>query len=190
MLRGFEIPVERATIGLVGVGHIGGRVLERLCSDGARLLAVEAKAGRRAEIAHRGIRVWSAEGKADFLREPMDALVLNAAGGSLDDQAVALCARNDRLRIVCGSENLVMPNPAGADVLREARKAYCPTELGGMMGYLTAVEEYLAHLEGEPFQVESLLEAARALEPVGFRGTSGVRASNFELTFEDALRDL
>ena len=30
---------------------------------------------RRAEIANRGIRVWSSESKLDFLREPMDALV-------------------------------------------------------------------------------------------------------------------
>jgi hypothetical protein len=188
MLRGFEIPVERATIGLVGIGHIGGRVLDRLCGDGARILAVEARAPRRAEVAARGIRVWSDDGKPDFLREPMDALVLNAAGGSLDDETIAQCVENERLRVICGSENLVMPDPANADVLRRGQKAYCPTELGGMMGYLTAVEEYLAHLESQPFRIETLIDAARGLEPVGYKGAKRVRESGFSVSFEQAIR--
>jgi len=119
----------------------------------------------------------------------MDVLVLNAAGGSLDHQAIELCAANERLKIVCGSENLAMPDPDGAVTLQRAHKTYCPTELGGMMGYLTAVEEYLAHVEGEPFRVETLLEAARALEPVGYEGTKRVRESGVRLSFEDALRE-
>ena len=91
----------------------------------------------------------------------MDAVVANAAGGSLDERAVALIAANARVQVVCGSENLVMPDhAAGSEALRAARKAYCPTELGGMMGYLTAVEEYLAGAEGTPFDVGTLLEAS------------------------------
>ncbi|HEY7236165.1 MAG TPA: hypothetical protein VH539_18545 [Gemmatimonadaceae bacterium] len=188
MLRAFEIPVARATVGLVGIGHIGSRVLDHLCGDGARLLAVESNATRRAEIANRGIRVWSPESKVDFLREPMDALVLNASGGSLDPAAVTACTRNARLRIICGSENLVMPDPRGANELLEAHKAYCPTELGGMMGYLTAVEEYLAYLEGQPFRVDAVLDAARLLETVGYEGAKRVRAREFAISFEDAVR--
>jgi len=188
MLRGFELAASRATIGLVGIGHIGLRVLDQLCADGARLLAVESNARRRAEIANRGIRVWSSESKLDFLREPMDALVLNASGGSLDPAAVAACTRNARLRIICGSENLVMPDLLGAEELRRAHKAYCPTELGGMMGYLTAAEEYLAYLEGQPFRVDTLLGAAGKLETVGYEGAKLVRERGFASAFEDAVR--
>ena len=190
MLRGVEIPIERATIGLIGVGHIGHRVLENLCHDGARILAVEANASRRADVAARGIRVWSAEGKHEFLRQPMDALTLNAAGGSLDAAAIDDCVRNERLRVVCGSENLVMPDPRGADVLQRGHKVYCPTELGGMMGYLTAVEEYLAHVEAQAFDIETLFAAARRLELVGYEGTKLVRERSFELSFEDAVREI
>jgi hypothetical protein len=190
MLRGFEIPVSRATVGLIGVGNIGHRVLDELCHEGARMLAVEPKANKRAEIAARGIRVWSTEGKADFLREPMDALVLNAAGGSLDRESVAGCAVNARLAVVCGSENLVMPDPKGAEVLREARKVYCPTEFGGMMGYLTAVEEYLAQVAGQPFRIETLLDAAQRLESVSYDATKRVRDRDFRISFEDAIREL
>jgi len=190
MLRAFEVPVSRATIGLIGVGNIGNRILDELCHEGARMLAVEPKAAKRAQIAARGIRVWSSEGKEEFLREPMDALVLNAAGGSLDRESVGRCAENERLAVVCGSENLVMPDPRGADVLRRARKAYCPTEFGGMMGYLTAVEEYLAHVAGEPFQIETLLDASHRLETVSFDATKRVREREFRISFEDAIREL
>jgi hypothetical protein len=190
MLRAFEIPIERATVGLIGVGHIGRRVLDNLCHDGARILAVEANSSRRADIAARGIRVWSAEGKHEFLRQPMDALTVNAAGGSLDPATIDDCVRNDRLRVICGSENLVMPDPSGADTLQRARKVYCPTELGGMMGYLTAVEEYLAHVEGEPFDMETLFVAARRLEIAGYAATKLVRERGFEISFENAVREV
>ena len=188
MLRAFDIATSRATVGLVGIGHIGSRVLDQLCSDGARLLAVESNPKRRADIANRGIRVWSSESKLDFLREPMDALVLTASGGSLGPSAVAACTRNARLRVICGSENLVMPDARGADELREAHKAYCPTELGGMMGYLTAVEEYLAYLDAQPFRVDTLLDTARRLETVGYEGANRVRERKFAISFEDAVR--
>ena len=190
MLRAFEIPLSRATVGLIGVGNIGKRVLDELCHEGARILAVEPKAAKRAQIAARGIRVWSSEGKEDFLRTPMDALVLNAAGGSLDRETVARCSENARLAVVCGSENLVMPDPTGADVLRRARKVFAPTEFGGMMGYLTAVEEYLAHVAGEPFRIETLLDAAQRLETVAFDATKRVRERDFRIAFEDAIREL
>jgi predicted dinucleotide-utilizing enzyme len=190
MLRAFEIPMARATVGLIGVGHIGQRVLDGLCRDGARILAVEPRSIKRAEIAGRGVRVWSPEGKEDFLREPMDALVLNAAGGSLDHATVQRCTENARLVVVCGSENLVMPDPSDAELLERGHKVYCPTEFGGMMGYLTAVEEYLAQVAGARFDIETLITAAQQLEPICFETTRRVRERSFAISFEDAVREI
>ena len=188
MLRAFDITTSRATVGLIGVGHIGQRILDALCSDGARMLAVEPRSAKRSEIAGRGVRVWSPEGKGDFLREPMDALVLNAAGGSLDADTIERCTRNNRLTVICGSENLVMPDPSRAPRLLESRKVFAPTEFGGMMGYLTAVEEYLAYVTGETFRIETLLDAAEQLEPICFAATKRVRDRGFAISFEDAIR--
>jgi len=89
---------------------------------------------------------------------------------------------------VCGSENLAMPDPKGAEVLRAAGKVYAPTELGGMMGYLTAVEEYLAAREGMRFDVATLFEAAKRLETAGREATVHVRARDYAVSFEDAVR--
>jgi hypothetical protein len=119
----------------------------------------------------------------------MDALVVNAAGGSLDPKAIELIAQNERLRVVCGSENLVMPDhAAGSEALRRARKSYAPTELGGMMGYLTAVEEYLASVEGVPFDLQTLFDASRRLETASYEAVRYQRDRDFALSFEDAMR--
>ena len=188
MLRAHRIPVERATVGLIGVGNIGQHVLERLRSNRGRVIAVESREERRAAAIAAGATAWPASAKQELLQQPIDALVVNAAGGTLDSETVAACAANASLRVVCGSENLAMPNPDDAERLRESTKSFCPTELGGMMGYLTAVEEYLAHLEGQPFDVHTLFEAAKCLEPACYRATAYQIETNFTLRFEDAIR--
>ncbi|MEP7000620.1 MAG: hypothetical protein ABI969_09090 [bacterium] len=189
MLRGADVSVEHATVGLIGCGNIGMHVLGRLRERGAAMIALESSATRREEIAALGIPVFAPEEKEEFLRRPMDAVVVNASGGSLDSQSVALIAANDRLRIVCGSENLVMPDhAAGSEALRVARKAYAPTELGGMMGYLTAVEEYLARGEGVPFDVQTMMLAAKKLDAPSYEATRHAREVGFAVSFEDAMR--
>ena len=125
-----------------------------------------------------------------ILREPMDAVAVNAAGGSLDRAAVEAIVENQRLQVICGSENLVMPDPSLALALRVARKLYAPTELGGMMGYLTAAEEYLSRVEGVPFDVATLMDAAARLETAGFEAARRVREGGYEETFDEAVTAL
>ena len=189
MLRAFDIPLDRATVGLIGCGNIGMHLIGRLRESGASMLALESSAARRTEVAALGIETFAPERKDEFLCRSMDAVVVNAAGGSLDPHAVALIGANEHIRVVCGSENLVMLDAAaGSEALRAAGKAYCPTELGGMMGYLTAVEEYLAREANVPFQVATLLEAAKRLEIVAYDATRHVRARDFAVRLEDAVR--
>jgi len=189
MLRGMDIPVERATVGLIGCGNIGMHVIGRLRETGATMLAVEANATRRAEVAALGIETFEPSRKDEFLRRPMDALTVNAAGGSLDPHTIDIVASTERLRVVCGSENLVMPDhAAGSEALRRARKAYAPTELGGMMGYLTAVEEYLASVEGVPFDLQTLFDASRRLETASHDAVRYQRERDYAVSFEDAMR--
>jgi hypothetical protein len=191
MLRAFEVPLGEATVGLIGCGNIGMYLVHRMRGVGTRLLALESNEARRAELTALGVQVFTPTERNEFLREPMDALAVNAAGGSLDPHAVALIARNERLRVVCGAENLVMPDhAAGSEALRAARKAYCPTELGGMMGYLTAVEEYLARASGVPFDIGTLIDAAQKLDDAAFRATRRTIERDFALRFEDAMREV
>jgi hypothetical protein len=189
MLRAWSIPVERATIGLVGCGNIGMHIVSRLREEhpGVTLLVCESRADRRAELEAMGIRTTAAEAKAAFLQMPMDALVVNAAGGTLDRASVLACVANERLRVVCGSENLVMPEPGLEELLRQAEKVFAPTELGGMMGYLTAVEQYLSVIEKVPFLVDAMLGAAQRLETAGYETTARIIANGHVENFEEAV---
>lgn len=188
MLRAHRIPIDRATVGLIGLGNIGMHVLGRLRSNRARVIAIELREDRRDAAVAAGATVWSPAEKQQLLHQPIDALVVNAAGGTLDAATIDACVENESLRVVCGSENLAMPNPDDAERLREGMKSFCPTELGGMMGYLTAVEEYLAHLESRPFDVHTLFEAAKCLEPACYRATTYQIERNFTVSFEEAVR--
>lgn len=191
MLRAFGLPLERATIGLIGCGNIGMHIIKRLRAHaGVTILACESREERRAELEAMGIRTWGPERKQEFLALAMDALVVNAAGGTLDAATVATCAANARLKVICGSENLVMPDPRGVETLRAAQKVYAPTELGGMMGYLTAVEQYLAVVDGKAFEVATMLEAAKRLEVAGFETAGRIVAGGYAEDFETAVTAL
>jgi hypothetical protein len=190
MLAAFAISSPSATIGLIGVGNIGRHILERLREDGATVLAVESAPERRAELEASGLRVWHANEKLDMLLEPIDALVVNAAASSLCPDTVTACVNNPRLKIVCGSENMAMRDPEGTRRLLAAKKVYCPTELGGMMGYLTAVEEYLAVRDGLRFEIRQMLEASKRLEVVGRQATSLVKSRGYEISFEEAAEEI
>lgn len=189
MLRGVGIPLANATVGLIGCGNIGMHIIGRLREHGTTMLAVEANPARRDQVAAMGITTFAPEQKAEVVGGAIDALVVNANGGTLDQDTLDRIVANPRVRVVCGSENLAMPDEkAGAEQLRAAKKLYAPTELGGMMGYLTAVEEYLARVEGVPFELETLFEAAKPLEPASYEAARYVGEKEFVVSFEDAIR--
>lgn len=190
MLAAVGLQPAASAVGLIGVGNIGRHILERLRDDGTTVLAVESSPERRAALESTGIRVWSPADKREMLKEPMDALVVNAAAGSLDVDTISACVLNPRLKIVCGSENMAMKDPEGATRLLAAKKIYCPTELGGMMGYLTAVEEYLAVKDGLRFEMRQMLEASKRLEIVGRQASSLIRSRGYEIGFEQAAEEI
>jgi hypothetical protein len=190
MLDGLDVALPGARVGLVGVGNIGLHILHRLRAHGTTVHALEAREERRQEVAAMGIEVFAPDEKARLLALPLDALVVNANKESLDSATVDRIIANPRLRVICGSENLAMPAAKDADRLRDARRVYAPTELGGMMGYLTAVEEYLAHQQGVPFDVATLFEAAKRLEVAGRDATRHVVERDFAIGFEDAVREV
>lgn len=189
MLAGFGKAFAGARIGLIGCGHIGGYVLDCAREAGAAVVTLEADPARRAAIAARGTPVLTPEQKPELLTMPLDAIVVNANKRSLDGETVTRIIANGGIRVVCGSENEAMPVPADADRLRAAKTIYCPTEFGGMMGYLTAVEEYYHQMEGTPFSVETVMQAALALEPIAERITRRIIDAGFAKSFEDAARE-
>ena len=190
MLHGLEIDLGKATVGLIGCGNIGAHVARRALDEKATVIGVETNADRRAALTRAGAEMLGADAKHELLRRPIDALVVNASGGSLDSRTVDAILDNRSIKAICGSENLAMPEPDDADRLRVAGRVYCPTELGGMMGYLTAAEEYLSHLAGVPFDIETVNRAAVRLESAASAATRRVRELGYEISFEQAVREI
>lgn len=190
VLDALQIAPRDAVIALIGCGNIGSHLVERLSVDGTRLLILEASEARRKELEERGIEAFAPEQRAEFLRQRFDVVAVNANGGSLDTATVRALCENDRLRLVCGCENLAMPNPDDALLLQEAGKLFVPTELCGMMGYLTAVEEYLSRDAGQPFSPADMYEPARKLAEVGVRVTRAVLGEPSKRSFEAAVREI
>ncbi len=196
MLRGVGIDPKRARIGMIGFGNIGKHLVRRLeetlgSEVLSRLFVVESGAEKRKMLEQRGVKVFSLDQKAEFLIQAFDALVLNASAGSLDKVAVDAVIANKSIRVLCGCENLVMPDANDAERLRINGKQYCPTELCGMMGYLTAVEEYFSRREGREFKMQDILGAAKKLEEASYKAATRAEksASKERLSFEDAMRE-
>jgi len=191
MLEGIGTDIHDARIGLIGCGNVGGHVLNRLHRDGAAVFAMDAYAPKREALeAELGIPTWAPERITEFLSCPMDALVVNANGGSLSSDNVTLICQNDRLNVICGCENLAMPDGKDALRLTAAGKLFAPTQLGGMFGYLTAVEEYLCERENRAFDVETIMQAADAMFDVGRKATAQFLKTNATQSFEQALMSL
>jgi len=187
-LAGLGIALKDARIGLIGVGNIGEHLLMRLLQAGSSVQAIESNPTKRNALSAQGVTVFEPHEKAAFIAQQFDALALNANGGSLDPETVSTICKNQALKVVCGCENLVMPDPLGNEKLREAQKIYTPTEMCGMMGYLTAVEEYLSRRAGEPFGIEMMFAPAVKLEEVGRKGAERAVSGGFVSSFEDAVR--
>jgi hypothetical protein len=190
MLAGAGIAMSEARVALLGAGNIGRHVIARVREHGGHVIALEPSDAVRAQLASQGVEAWPVERKLELLAQPVHAVVVNAAGGSLDGAAVQTIAGNATVRVVCGSENLAMPDPADERVLSGARKVYCHPELGGMMGYLTAVEEYLTRRDGQPFDVATLMTAAERLDEIAVVGTRRVIVGGYRESFQHAVGEV
>lgn len=173
MLGALGLSLADSKIGFIGAGNVGRYVLDQARLHGAAISAVEPNAKVREQLSALGVEVAETSTKQSLLASEIDALVLNANGGSLDDQSIEKIIANQRIKIICGSENLVCPNPDGPMRLQAAGKHFAPTELCGMMGYLTAVEEYLSRAAGTALSMDALFEASKKLEEVGKRIITG-----------------
>lgn len=190
MLAGFDLELEQTTIGYIGCGNVGSRVFSRAHDMGAKALVIEPSEHRQRQLKDSGATVWAKEEKLKLCGADINALCVNANGGSLDDATLDVISKNKKLNLVCGSENLAMPNPSGEARLLEARKLITPTELCGMMGYLTAVEEFLLAKNGQKLDVDTLLDAAKKLEEPSKEAVRYCRKQDFRISFAQAIREI
>jgi hypothetical protein len=186
-LEALELPLNMSKVGLIGAGNVGGHVASRLLESGATVYALDSQPVTLERLRGLGVYTWQAAQKAEFLSLPIDALVVNANGSSLDSETVDAIIRSQTLKIIAGSENLALSNPEDERRLLAAKKLYCPTEFCGMMGYLSAVESYLSYVEGVPFELEGLFDKASRLAVVAAEAIGQILKQDYSVTFEEAV---
>lgn len=190
MLRGVGLSLSDSFVGLIGCGNVGEHVFRRLLESGSKVAIVESAQQKIEMLRKLDIEVFEPSRKQDLFKLPIDAVCVNASGGTLDDETIGNIANSNTIKVICGSENLAMPNQNGTKILLRAKKILAPMELCGMMGYLTAVEEYLCTKLTKRYDVASLFEAAQKLEDIGLQGTKSVIKSGFKSTFEDSVKEI
>jgi leucine dehydrogenase len=154
-----DLAGRRVTV--VGLGHVGSRLAERLASDGAELGISDIDPAKR-ELAERLGARWLEP--ADAITAECELLAPCALGGAIDAENV------ERLRceIVCGAANNVLAERSLADRLAEREILYAPDFIANAGGLINVYGE-LHSLDRERLDslVDGIGEALRRVFEAG-----------------------
>ncbi|MGH2924204.1 MAG: Leu/Phe/Val dehydrogenase [Solirubrobacterales bacterium] len=121
--------VRGRAIGVIGLGHVGGHLAERLAAAGAELVVSDIDEGKRELAARLGAR-WTDPGTA--IATECEVLAPCALGGAIDERTLEVL----RCEVVCGAANNVLADHAFAERLDERGILYAPdfiANAGGLM---------------------------------------------------------
>ncbi len=171
------------TVGVIGAGKVGSRLIGRLVDAGATVLAVEPQARAREAVvdAHPGVRfVPSVD---ELLAADLDVLSPNAMGGAL---TLDVAARTTA-RLVCGGANNQLAEPRVADLLAERGVTFAPDFMVNCGGVIQVAEELVGcDLERARTRTEQVFATTqRVLERAAREGVTPVTAAEREA--EDRL---
>lgn len=187
ILEGVQCALPDASVSLIGCGNIGLEVLRLIRDAGTHVQVLEASPERTALLLSMGIKVFAPERREEFLALPADAVVFNANGGSLDSLAAQAICQNSRVQAICGCENLLFADERLQEVLQSAGKLVCPTEFCGMLGYLTAVEEYCSRAAGCAFVIDAMWTVAEKMQAVSAKAARAAKGDP-ACAFSEALQ--
>lgn len=127
------------TVGIVGLGKVGGRLAGHLHEAGASLVAFDPSADARdaATALAPGIRL--VDSVDALLAEPMDVLSPNALGGLLTPHVASSISAS----IVCGGANNQLSAPEVGDLLALRGITYAPDFMVNCGGVIQVAEELL-----------------------------------------------
>jgi len=125
------------TVCIVGLGHVGTRLAERLISAGAKVIAADIDAEKRGVAADLGA-AWADAGSA--MTTPCDVLAPCALGEAIDRDNLSSLG----CEIVCGSANNVLAEERLADELASRGIVYAPdfiANAGGLINVYAEIHE-------------------------------------------------
>jgi glutamate dehydrogenase/leucine dehydrogenase len=138
MQRGLETAtgspeLDGRTVGVIGVGKVGGSLARKLARAGARVFAFDVNAARVDELAEEGAIEPAPSAEALLARE-LDVLAPCAAGGAVDEHVAC--------RVVCGAANNPLATPEVAERLVSRGVLYVPDFLANCGGLINCSGEW------------------------------------------------
>lgn len=170
------------TVGVVGAGKVGGRLISHLLEDGARVVACDPSPDARQALEGRYPgRVRWVEDLDELLASGVDVLSPNALGG-LVTPSVARQLGERGVLLVCGGANNQLASPEVGDLLDEAGVVYTPDFCVNCGGVIQVAEELVgADLDRARAMVEGVFETTRrVLSRALDEGITPVRAAERE----------
>ena len=176
------------TVGVIGAGKVGGRLIGHLLDDGANVIALDPSDAARHEVeqAHPGRVRWVTDVLA-LLDAGPDVLSPNALGGLLTPEFSSLLA--DRgVGLVCGGANNQLASPQVAELLQRLGVLYAPDFCVNPGGVVQVAEELVgADVERARAKVEKVFDTTtRVLARAESEGITPVAAAEREA--EDRIR--
>lgn len=154
------------TVGVVGAGKVGGRLIDHLLVDGANVVAYDPSPEVRAAVdASHPDHVRWVDGLEAVLAARPDVLSPNALGGLITPDLVSVLAEQG-VRLVCGGANNQLATPEVGPMLDAAGVLYAPDFCVNCGGVVQVAEEL----------VGADMARARAIVERVFETTQGVLA--------------
>lgn len=170
------------TVGVIGAGKVGGRLIGHLLEDGASVIAWDPQASVRAGIdaAYPGRVTWVDDVDALLAARP-DVVSPNALGGFLTPELVPALAASG-VALVCGGANNQLASPKVGDLLAEHSIVYAPDFCVNCGGVIQVAEELVgADMERARAQVERVFQTTSdVLARARQEGITPVRAAERE----------
>ena len=172
------------TVGVVGAGKVGGRLIGHLVDAGAHVLAVDRSPGARDAIAQTSPSVRLVDSVAELLDEDLDILSPNAMGGLLTSSLAGSLS----VRLVCGGANNQLEEPSVGDLLAARGVVFAPDFMVNCGGVIQVAEELVGgDLDRARERTERVFDTTlRVLGRAATEGITPVAAAEREA--EDRIR--
>lgn len=155
VLRGIEAicdltgkPLNKATVGVQGLGEVGSRLTVMLLKAGARVKAFDPDAKRCRDVARLSPNVEVEQRSDDgVVAEEMDIFAPCALGGILNEKTIPTL----KATAVCGAANNQLASPERDGLALKARGIlYAPDFIVNRMGIVGCADEPFGWLENDP----------------------------------------
>lgn len=127
------------TVGIVGLGKVGGRLAGHLVAEGALVVATDTSPDAIARVRAEQPEVEVVDDVAALLGRRLDVLSPCAGGGLVD----AVLAASTSVEVICGGANNQLADDAVAQTLADRGVLYAPDFLVNSGGVIQVADEWL-----------------------------------------------